>query len=109
MVLVSGGPNNVYPLADGGWGRYRSGASAVEETDPAQDADLSTKNLCSRIKDAGIRLYVVSLAVGDSRTDKMLQSCASGPSYFYQADSELALQRAFGQIGNRLAAPRLVN
>jgi hypothetical protein len=108
LVLVAGGENSVFPDAGGRWLSYLR-ASATGDESPAANADLTTMNLCSRIKDAGITIYVVSMGIDDRQTRDMLQECASRSSNFYLADSPAALDRAFSQIGGRLARPGLTN
>jgi Flp pilus assembly protein TadG len=109
LVLVSGGENNVFPAPDGRWRSYLPGAAASQSDDPAEDSDLSTENLCSRIKDAGITIHVVALGVDDRQTIDILQECASSNASFYVANSPAALERAFAQIGDRLTRSRLTN
>jgi Flp pilus assembly protein TadG len=109
LVLVAGGENSVFPSPDGRWRAFQPGGAASESDNPAEDSDLSTKNLCSRIKDAGITIHVVALGVDGSGTLAMLQECASGRAFFYAVNSPAALDRAMAQISDRLTRARLTN
>ncbi|MFM8745740.1 MAG: hypothetical protein ACKOED_03625 [Aestuariivirga sp.] len=109
LVLVAGGENTVFPKAAGLWSAFRPGGADPQSNNPAEDPDRSARNLCSRIKDAGITIHVVALGVDGRSAINMMQECASSSAFFYVANSPAALDRALAQIGFRLTRSRLTN
>ncbi|WP_191091601.1 TadE/TadG family type IV pilus assembly protein [Affinibrenneria salicis] len=68
-----------------------------------------TAELCSNIKDSGIKLYTVVLGNGtNSSTKAMMQSCSSGTaSYYFDATNVDDLSAAFASIAASLTELRL--
>jgi len=71
------------------------------------DANDVTDTLCQNIKNDGIIIYVVAFDFDDDSAEDMLESCASDPEKFFQADDAEELAEAFEEVGLDLAQVRL--
>jgi Mg-chelatase subunit ChlD len=71
-------------------------------------ANKLTAELCSSIKKTGIDIYTIAFDVSDVTIKSILQSCATSPSFYYDATTVSSMQEAFGQIATALAGVRLV-
>jgi Flp pilus assembly protein TadG len=61
-------------------------------------ADKQTLYYCTKAKEKGVTIFSVAFQAPD-RGKKLLSSCASGSSYYYDADSADELKKAFKDIG----------
>lgn len=108
LVMTDGG--NTVSLAGtkpGFDGIYHWG----DEDDPAQakaDADQLTTELCTAIKQSGIRILTVAFEVEEDSTKNLLQNCASASSDFYDATNADELKQVFTAIGSGLGNVRLI-
>lgn len=75
-------------------------------TDQA-DADATTTEICTKIKEDDITIYTVAFEVTDPATLTMLQGCASDTGKYFNAGDAIALEQVFGTIGKELAQVRL--
>jgi len=73
-----------------------------------QDADLLTSELCSSIKDDGIKIISVAFEIEEESTKTLLENCATSPSDYYDATNSAELKRAFKNIGSGLNEIRLI-
>jgi len=71
------------------------------------DADSLTAELCASIKNDDIVIYTVAFEVTDADTINLLRNCATDANKFFDADDDIALEEAFGDIGDELAQVRL--
>lgn len=71
------------------------------------DADATTAEICTKIKEDSIVIYTVAFEVTDPATLTMLQACATDSGKYFNAGDAIALERAFGTIGKELAEVRL--
>jgi len=71
------------------------------------DADATTSEICTKVKEDNIVIYTVAFEVDDAATLTLLQSCATDSGKFFNAGDAIALEDAFGAIGHELAEVRL--
>jgi len=71
------------------------------------DADATTTEICTKIKEDDIIIYTVAFEVTDAATLTMLQGCATDSGKYFNAGDAIALEDAFGAIGQELAEVRL--
>ncbi|TDH38813.1 TadE/TadG family protein [Pseudohoeflea suaedae] len=62
------------------------------------DVDRRTKQYCNEAKAAGVTIFSVAFQA-PLRGEQLLEACASGMEYYYDADSADALIQAFKEIG----------
>ena len=104
------GPNKdprkvVVFMTDGVNTRSLSGAS--HNGTNRTEADQTTAQLCSEIKNRKIEVFTVALMVPDLATQSMLQACATDAVHFYDATNTSGLTTAFNQIAASLVQPYL--
>jgi Flp pilus assembly protein TadG len=97
LVLMTDGANTRSP--DYGAGSH-SGADVAL-------ANSRSAELCSNIKDKGIKIYTVAFDVADNAVKDMLRDCASSPADFYDAEDGAELETAFAEIGANLSPLRI--
>ncbi len=112
LVLMTDGDNNVnsgsYTLNDTRYSAYgfgsesltnnRFGTTSSSGHDTALDTYMSS--LCTKIKAAGITVYVASFGTDVSAASKTkLSNCSSGTGYYTHASTGPALQAFFDHIG----------
>ncbi len=73
------------------------------------DANTTTLDACTEIKDAGIEIYTVAFNLPDTNTRDLLQDCASEDKNFLIADGAVELAESFRKIGADLLDIALVN
>ncbi len=102
IVLMTDGENTILPGSPqkscyaGGW----------QTQCPSGAADTVTQNLCDNIKAAGIAIYTVAFKA-PAGAKVLMKSCASNPSYFYDATDSAALKIAFQNIAKSLLRLRV--
>jgi Flp pilus assembly protein TadG len=77
-------------------------------TDGENNKDLSDTNTlttCTNAKNAGIKIYSIAF-MAPTRGQSLLSKCASGPTYYFQAESMNDLTSAFQAIGQSAAADK---
>jgi len=72
------------------------------------NADALTSELCSSIKQDGIRIITVAFEIEDTSTKNLLNGCASSSSDYYDASNPGKLKAAFKDIGGSLSEIRLM-
>ncbi|MBI1384123.1 MAG: VWA domain-containing protein [Rhizobiales bacterium] len=70
-------------------------------------ADQRTAELCTNIKAAGIKIYTVTFDVSDNGIKDLMESCASGPPYYFDATGVAGLNEAFKDIAGKLVQLRI--
>jgi|APMI01.1.fsa_nt_gi Flp pilus assembly protein TadG len=89
------------------------GANTLSPSYPAHNdnnvatANTLTAETCAKIKADGISIYTIAFSVTDVTVKNILQSCASGPLYFYDASTIADMKAAFAVIGAKLTAIRI--
>ncbi len=79
-------------------------------THNSTDTTLSnslTIETCNAIKAKGVTIYVVALGITNAAAVNLLNSCASGPPYYYSATTTSDLANAFSSISKSLTAVQL--
>ncbi len=88
---------------DIGWAGPNPGNTAI--TVAAMDNFMA--QLCTNIKDKGIRIFTLTLS-SDVKNKSLMQNCATGENYFDVTDAS-KLPDAFAQIAGALTELRLIN
>lgn len=70
-------------------------------------ANQRLRQVCQNIKAKGITLYTIAFDVTDSTIKNLLADCASGPPFYYDANTNAALTNAFTSIAGQLTAVRI--
>jgi Flp pilus assembly protein TadG len=66
--------------------------------------DTPMSNVCTNIKDSGVKIYSIRLI--DGNTD-MIRNCASDPSMYYDVQNSGQLAAVFNSIGSEIASLHL--
>lgn len=69
--------------------------------------DDRTRLVCSRIKDAGIRVYSILLEEDSSRAKNLMRDCATDASLYFESPSAAELKPVFQAIAQDLSNLRL--
>ena len=94
-------------MTDGEYNTQYS-AAGLSGNSPNGNASSQATSLCAAMKAKGITVYTVGFDLGGNSTAiSTLQSCASSPSHFYNADDGSALQSAFRDIALQLSSLHL--
>jgi Flp pilus assembly protein TadG len=76
--------------------------------DTSRDPFEQAEEICDNMKDAGITIYTVGLAINTSLyADDFLLACASEPAYAHLAADEAALEVAFKKIAQSISRLRV--
>ena len=97
MLLMTDGTNS---LSLSGQGPLHTGSNRLT-------ADQLTLDLCSKVKQDAIEIYAVAFEVSDPATKQMLETCSTGPGYFFDASDSTQLMRAFEAIAVGVSSLRL--
>jgi len=95
VVLMTDGENTrspTYPKHDG-WNTSLS--------------DTLTQTLCTNLKDDGITIYTVAFEITGKTAKDVLESCATSPGNFFDAQSADQLASSFTSIGKKLSQLRI--
>lgn len=102
MVLMTDGTNTMrFNASDG---KHANTTNTAQLTATNQD----TASICTYAKSKGIEIYTVALAVKSTAARDLLQSCASDPSHYFNADDSSSLARAFADIAASIYRVRIV-
>lgn len=93
IILLSDGANTV---SRNGKGEHKARNSLA--------ANVDTLAACDLIKQEGIDIYTIDYGVDDPVTEKLLQDCASGTDYAFEADSSNQLLQVFEDISSRFSS-----
>ncbi|WP_020178723.1 TadE/TadG family type IV pilus assembly protein [Methylopila sp. M107] len=108
VVLMTDGDND---LAGGSYTAYgyvnekRLGTNSVSKAEAEADRRLGV--VCSNMKAKGVYVYTVAFRNPSSDTKKLLETCATSTSYYFDAGDAAALKSAFQTIGGSLSKLRL--
>lgn len=92
LVLMSDGANSLV-TANTGQHRKVNGSSVLQF-----GVDQRTKDVCDNIKNAQIEIYTIAFDVNNSRTESLLQRCASSPAHAFVAENANELKDVFVTI-----------
>lgn len=117
MILMTDGENtyntdttfNASTYAAYGYvAKGRLGTTSNSSSTIKAKQDALTAEACSNAKsEGGVTLYTVGFTVTAPDTIQMLETCASGSSYFFKADNNAGLVAAFQAIGNQITQLRV--
>jgi Flp pilus assembly protein TadG len=71
------------------------------------ELDDRTELVCSRIKEAGIRVYTILLMENSSRSQNLMRNCATDPSLYFDSPTAAELTPVFQTIAQDLSNLRL--
>lgn len=90
-------------MTDGDYNVWYNGSARGTSSEQAQ-------TLCSNMKDDGIDVYAVAFDVNDnSSAAEVMQSCASNPGQYYNAEDGEDLKQAFRDIALKISSLYLSN
>jgi hypothetical protein len=105
VTAYSSNPNNSYFSAYGYLSENRLGTTS-NATTANTTLNTKTSTLCTNVKNAGIRLYVITFGTLTTATTTMMTNCASvvdGDTLYYHAPTTTALADIFKEIGEDLS------
>jgi len=71
------------------------------------EQDTRTRLVCTRIKEAGIRVYSILLEEDSNRAKNLMRDCATDPSLYFESPSSAELTPVFQAIAQDLSNLRL--
>jgi hypothetical protein len=71
------------------------------------EQDARTRTVCTRIKDAGIRVYSILLQENSTRAKDLMRDCATDASLYFESPSSAELEPVFQAIAQDLSNLRL--
>jgi hypothetical protein len=98
-------------MTDGAW-EVAYDASGVATRDSGRTpnngaSDTYSRQLCDNMKAAGIVVYSVGFELKERKAIENMQTCASDPSKFYNAEDAAQLQLTYRDIAAQIATIRL--
>ena len=116
MVMLTDGTNaiNTFSTALGGayssWGYpYSQRLGSNAGTNMRNGLDTKTRDVCNKVKAAGIQIYTIGLMIDDSAGQKLLSDCSSGASYYYNSPTASQLQAIFDDIAKKISKLRIAS
>jgi hypothetical protein len=85
--------------------RAQLGTTSAAQSELNQDT--RTQQVCTRIKDSGIRVYSILLEEDDTRAKNLMRGCATDVSLYFESPSSSQLQSVFQAIAQDLSNLRL--
>ena len=85
--------------------RNQLGTTNASQSELNQDTRTTT--VCTRIKNAGIRVYSILLMEDGTRAKNMMRSCATDPSLYFESPTSSQLKAVFQAIAQDLSNLRL--
>lgn len=95
MILMTDGANTLSPDYPSHWATNVATANTL------------TADTCAKAKADGVSIYTIAFSVTDATIKNILQNCASGLPYYYDASTVSDLSAAFANIGAKLTAVRI--
>lgn len=114
LVLLTDGTNaiNTFPTPLGGayssWGFPASARLGANfGTDQRSGLDTKTRDVCTKIKATGIKIYTIGLMITDAAGQSLLSECSSGGGYYYDSPTATQLQSVFDEIAKKISKLRI--
>jgi Flp pilus assembly protein TadG len=106
LVLMTDGVNTLrFQASDG---RHVSlSSNAATATQQLRQTNEDTASLCSYAKSQNIEVFTIAFAVNDATAKTLLQNCATGSDYYFDASDSTTLTAAFSSIAYSLREIRL--
>lgn len=95
MIIMTDGKNTVSKNGVAHNGRDLNGAN------------VTTSRLCEAVKNDEIEVYTITFSLNDAATKSLLQSCASDPDKFFDAQTASELTNAFQDIARSIEVLRI--
>ena len=98
-------------MTDGEFNTFETGGYSCSSYSGASWSETYAENLCSAMKNSGIKIYSIAFAAGSS-AETLMKKCAStsaGEKLYYNATDEADLKAAFLEIARDIKGLRLVN
>ncbi|MBL9095657.1 MAG: pilus assembly protein [Alphaproteobacteria bacterium] len=114
MVFLTDGLNTID--SNGTWHRsnytaynylIRGTLGTTNAATAEANQDTRTRTVCTRIKDAGIRIYSILLEEDSTRAKNLMRDCASDPSLYFESPTSAELTPVFQAIAQDLSNLRL--
>jgi Flp pilus assembly protein TadG len=110
LVLLSDGANT-FPETYTSYGYRSDGRMATSESSGVRKLNQKVTDICEKVKEKGIRLYMILFQENDRDTQRIFEDCASvndnGERLYYYAPDGASLNAAFGSIGEDLTNIRI--
>lgn len=114
MVLMTDGINTVqgnntaYKSTYTAYGYLSEGRLGTTNANTAvTNQDTRVGQVCTRMKQLGIRIYTILLMENDTTTVNMMRACATSPDLYFNSPSASQLQGVFQAIANDLSNLRI--
>lgn len=108
VVLMTDGDNTMSADTFTAYNWLDQGVLGTTNAGTAESTlDTRLKTVCTRMKAKGITIYTVAFNNPGSATKSLLQSCATGTSYYFDAGNSAALTSAFQTIAGSLSNLRV--
>ena len=92
-------------MTDGEFNSAYTGRPGFEQM--TRESYSHTDELCRKIKDEEVVVFSVAFDLREPRAEEALSNCASSDKFFYRAENEEELRRAYQDIAIRLTKLRL--
>ena len=105
-----GAPNNIKAMVLMTDGENTQSIPAYNVNQPTQWMDNRSLQMCTNMRNVGIRIYTIGLSnglLGNAAAVNLLRNCASSPGNFFAAPDAATLNAAFRAIASDLAALRI--
>ena len=79
----------------------------TNSTTASNKLDTRLSEVCTNMKQVGIIIYTITLALNDTGTQNLYRACATDPSKYFNSPSSAELQGAFRAIGAELSNLRI--
>ena len=94
-------------LSDNRLGGGYTGTLATDTAAAIQKLNERTAAICTNIKNQGVTLYAIGIALSSSVAKAMLRQCATSPAHYFDSPTTADIGSAFRQIGSELASLHL--
>lgn len=102
--------NNMNRSTYSAWGflsQMRMGAGIDTEAEAVAEQNAQTGRMCTRIKDAGVRIYTILFMISDTTLANLFRSCASETGLYFNSPTTSQLQTVFRAIAQDLSNLRI--
>ena len=73
------------------------------------NANRTTKNMCTNVKESEIDVYTIAYDITDNATKNLMRNCATENNMYFDASNAAELNAAFEEIGRNLIRVRLTH
>ncbi len=104
------GENNINLSTYTAWGylsQKRMGATIDTVAEAVTEQNAQTGRMCTRIKNAGVRVYTILFMITDATLVDLFRTCATQPSLYFNSPTTAQLQTVFRAIAQDLSNLRI--